>query len=209
LYSANKYKANNPYPNPSYDREKLGVSICFTQGQTATHIFGCPQAVNYWHSVGGGTFFRGGKWVRNTNFVNENKFAAVVWKSAKRVGFGTAWGRPKICGNNREERLKKISRQYTVAVYSNKCPNTRAANVANIMPLKGSGRFTKSVCMTNGKKGPWYKAFHCVFPFSYGGKTCNGPTCCNLDNDWKGNWCARSVNADGTMKKWGYCEDGC
>ena len=37
----------------------------------------------------------------------------------------------------------------------------------------------------------------CVFPFTDDGKTCNGPKCCNLDNDNKGTWCSTKVDADG------------
>ena len=52
----------------------------------------------------------------------------------------------------------------------------------------------------------------CVFPFKYRQKTCSGPTCCNLDNDPKGPWCATAVKENGymlTSKAYGYCEKSC
>ena len=37
---------------------------------------------------------------------------------------------------------------------------------------------------------PPKKGKKCKFPFYDGGKYCPGPTCCNLDDDPKGDWCS-------------------
>ena len=48
----------------------------------------------------------------------------------------------------------------------------------------------------------------CVFPFTFNGKTCPGPSCCNLDNDSKGNWCSTKVDGNGVhiTGNYGYCK---
>jgi len=60
------------------------------------------------------------------------------------------------------------------------------------------------------KSGP-KKNQKCVFPYSKNGKTCHGPTCCNLDNDSDGPWCSTKTNSDGEhiTGNYGYCEGAC
>ena len=66
--------------------------------------------------------------------------------------------------------------------------------------------FTLSLCvdkcvLTSGET--------CVFPFKKHGKTCPGPTCCNLDDDPKGNWCSTKTDENGNhiAGHFGYCKN--
>ena len=51
----------------------------------------------------------------------------------------------------------------------------------------------------------------CVFPFTDSGKTCDGPYCCNTDNDAKGSWCSTKVDENGAhiAGHYGYCPESC
>ena len=46
----------------------------------------------------------------------------------------------------------------------------------------------------------------CVFPFTYYGETYHN--CTNIDKP-RGLWCATKVDGNGTMERWGYCNDFC
>ena len=39
----------------------------------------------------------------------------------------------------------------------------------------------------------------CKFPFKYEGKPCDGPKCCNLDDDPNGAWCSTKNDKDGNF----------
>jgi len=49
----------------------------------------------------------------------------------------------------------------------------------------------------------------CIFPYTFNGVKCQGPRCCNLDNDAKGSWCSTKVDANGVHVSggdhWAYC----
>ena len=64
--------------------------------------------------------------------------------------------------------------------------------------------FRVSECITTEGEN----AGKCIFPFTYNGKTCPGPTCCNLDNASKGAWCSTKVDANGNHidGNYGYCK---
>ena len=63
---------------------------------------------------------------------------------------------------------------------------------------------TISACVTTS--GP-SSGKSCVFPFTYNGKSCPGPKCCNFDDNTKGGWCSTKVGDDGVYisGNYGYC----
>ena len=70
--------------------------------------------------------------------------------------------------------------------------------------------FVFSGCFpTSGKKSGADNP--CIFPFTHKGKSCAGPTCCNVDNDPKGPWCSTKTDKNGVhiTGHYGYCSGSC
>lgn len=65
--------------------------------------------------------------------------------------------------------------------------------------------FHISVCLTTSGATP---RIPCAFPFTFEGKTCAGPKCCNLNNAPGGSWCSTKNDENGENVKdhWGYCK---
>jgi len=60
-------------------------------------------------------------------------------------------------------------------------------------------------CGSNG--GTCESSNTCVFPFIYGNRIFK--TCTQIDDDPAGLWCATSVDGNGNMETWAYCQDNC
>lgn len=60
-------------------------------------------------------------------------------------------------------------------------------------------------CDTSCRSG----SSNCVFPYTYNGKTCAGPNCCNLSNNRGGAWCVTNPGGAYVTGKWEYCKGPC